>query len=319
MSDEYLWDRSGEPDADVAGLEELLGQFKFAPRKPASLRFAKRSRGRWWIAAAAATLVIGSLAGVLIVKRGSHGTVTSWQLSMEGNKPAAVRAGQTIETSAQHEATLQSQSVGTVSIAPESRVRVLSMRGSRQRFALDRGAIHALIWAPPTQFSVDTPWAKAVDLGCQYTLQVDDRGAGFVTVQTGWVAFEWRARESFIPAGAACKTRANSGPGTPYFLDAPAEFVSALQTFDSTADRESLATVLASARPRDALTLWHLLRRTRNREREQVFNRLSALVALPAEANRAAVLRGDQQAIDAAWNALNLGDTNWWRDWKRAW
>jgi hypothetical protein len=150
-------------------------------------------------------------------------------------------------------------------------------------------------------------------------LKVYDSGAGFVTVQTGWVAFEWRARESFIPAGAACKTRANSGPGTPYFLDAAAEFVSALQTFDGTADRESLETVLGSARPRDALTLWHLLRRTRNREREQVFDRLSALVALPAEANRDAVLRGDARAIDAAWNALNLGDTSWWREWKRAW
>lgn len=319
MSDEYLWDRSGEPDAEVAGLEELLGQFKVAPRKPASLRFTKRSRRRWWMAAAAAILVIGSAAGVLIVKRGSEGAATSWQLSIEGNKPAAVRAGQTIETSAQHEATLQSQSVGTVSIAPESRVRVISMRGSRQRFALDRGTIHALIWAPPTQFSVDTPWAKAVDLGCQYTLKVDDNGAGFVTVQTGWVAFQWQARESFIPAGAACKTRANSGPGTPYFLDAPAEFVSALQAFDGTADREALAAVLASARPRDALTLWHLLRRTRSGEREQVFNRLSTLITLPAEANRDAILRGDSRAIDAAWNALNLGDTSWWREWKRPW
>jgi hypothetical protein len=147
-----LWGKSGEPDADVAGLEELLGQFKFAPRKATSLPFAKRSRGRWWIAAAAATLAIGSVAGVLIVRRAPHGTVTSWQLSMEGNKPAAVRAGETIETSAQHEATLQSQSVGRVSIAPESRVRVLSMQGSRQRFALDRGAIHALIWRLPHSF-----------------------------------------------------------------------------------------------------------------------------------------------------------------------
>jgi hypothetical protein len=50
-----------------------------------------------------------------------------------------------------------------------------------------------------------------------------------------------------------------------------------------------------------------------------VFDRLNTLVALPSEANRAAILRGDRSAIDAAWNALQLGDTNWWREWERQW
>jgi hypothetical protein len=319
MSDKYLWDRSGKPDADVARLEKLLGQFRFSPARVPETRLAKKNRARWWMAAAAAVLLIGTFTAIAIVRRGSHAPVTSWQLSIEGNKPAAVRAGQTIETSARNEATLASQLVGTVNIAPDSRMRVLSVHGDEHRFALDRGTIHALIWAPPTRFAVDTPWAKAIDLGCQYTLHVGDGGAGLLTVETGWVAFQWKSLESFIPAGAACKTRTGSGPGTPYFLDAPAEFVAALQKFEGAADPRALGSVLASARSHDALTLWHLLRRTQGREREQVFDRLSALVTLPRDANRAAVMRGDPGAIDAAWNALNLGDTNWWREWKRAW
>lgn len=319
MSDHYLWDRSGKPDEEVVRLEELLGRFKLSPRKQAALAFPKHRRVRWWAAAAAAALAIGAIGITAIVRSHPSGPVVSWQLSISGEKPAVVRAGQMIETSGQNRATLESEFVGSVNIAPDSRLRVLSTHGEVQQFALDRGTIHALIWAPPTRFAVDTPWAKAIDLGCQYTLHVDKGGNGLLTVETGWVAFQWKSLESFIPAGAACKTHAGSGPGTPYFLDAPREFVAALQNFDSTPDSRALDSVLTSARRRDALTLWHLLRRTQGREREQVFDRFSALVTLPREASRAAVIRGDSQAIDAAWNALNLGDTHWWREWKRAW
>jgi len=59
---------------------------------------------------------------------------------------------------------------------------------------------------------VDTPSARAVDLGCQYTLNVDDRGDGLLKVTMGWVAFDTDGRESFIPAGAACRTRKRGGP-----------------------------------------------------------------------------------------------------------
>ena len=40
--------------------------------------------------------------------------------------------------------------------------------------ALDQGTIHARIWAPPKFFYVNTQAAVAVDLGCAYTLHVDD-------------------------------------------------------------------------------------------------------------------------------------------------
>ena len=32
MSDEYLWDGSGEPDAEAERLEKLLGRFRSEPR-----------------------------------------------------------------------------------------------------------------------------------------------------------------------------------------------------------------------------------------------------------------------------------------------
>jgi hypothetical protein len=135
----------------------------------------------------------------------------------------------------------------------------------------------------------------------------------------GWVAFQWENLESFIPAGASCTTRPRRGPGTPYFADASNEFVSALGRFDQNGDSKAVAVVLADARPRDALTLWHLLSRTQGTERGNVFTRFSELVNLPPTVTKERIMRGEPEAIDAAWNALDLGNTDWWREWKRRW
>jgi hypothetical protein len=188
-----------------------------------------------------------------------------------------------------------------------------------QRLALQRGTIHAFIWSPPGQFIVDTPSAKTIDLGCRYTLHVAADGSGILQVEMGWVAFQWKNLESFIPQSAECRTRPSRGPGTPYYDDAPAALTAALSQFDATHSAAALHVVLASARSRDALTVWHLLMRTQGTERAEVFRRFGKLVRLPATVTEESVLRGDPGAIDAAWNALGLGDTDWWREWKRKW
>ena len=94
--------------------------------------------------------------------------------------------------------------------------------------------MHATIWAPPNQFFVETPSTLAVDLGCAYTLTVDDEGAGLVSVLVGWVGFKWRDRESFIPAGSSCATRPRIGPGTPYNERVSPAYREALSTIDFT-------------------------------------------------------------------------------------
>jgi hypothetical protein len=76
MNDNYLWDRSGEPDAEVQELEALLGELKYQPRPlqiPSTLR-AGTSRRRYFIplaiAAAIALVLVG--AGLWIQFKGSH-------------------------------------------------------------------------------------------------------------------------------------------------------------------------------------------------------------------------------------------------------
>ena len=84
-------------------------------------------------------------------------------------------------------------------------------------------------------------------------------------------------------------------------------------------EMQALDTILASARPKDALTLWHLLSRGSLAERGRVYDRLTALVPAPPVATRDAVLRGDRRALDEWWNKLGLDSVSWWRFWKRSW
>jgi hypothetical protein len=160
--------------------------------------------------------------------------------------------------------------IAEISVGPNSRVRLLESRAVEQRLALDRGTIAAKIWAPPRFFVIQTSSALAVDLGCAYTLSVDDAGIGLLRVETGWVSFERDTRESIVPAGAACATRPGKGPGTPYYEDAAPEFREALESLDfGTGGAAALGTIVPRARKRDGLTLWHLLERTAGRNREK--------------------------------------------------
>ena len=111
------------------------------------------------------------------------------------------------ETGARERVTLEVATLGQVTMEPNTRLRLINTRAGDHRLALAHGTLHATIWAPPNQFFVETPSSLAIDLGCAYTLTVDDEGVGLVNVLVGWVGFKWRDRESLIPAGSSCQTR----------------------------------------------------------------------------------------------------------------
>ena len=158
--------------------------------------------------------------------------------------------------------------LGQVRLDPGSRLQLRRMDGQLAQLFLERGRLHALVSADarPRFFQVDTPAARCVDLGCQYTLEVDADGDAHVTVLTGQVAFENDGREVYVPAGAECRATRAAGAGIPHFADAPAELVAALARFTAAAgqpaaERRLLAEqLLAGVRnERQALSAWHLL------------------------------------------------------------
>jgi hypothetical protein len=308
MKETYLWDRSGEIDPEVQDLERKLSALRWTADREAPAPAARRTA--WWGWAAAAAVLIVAAAGL---QWGVHPRVeTAWETG--GRR---VFLGETLTTK-NNRLRLAADEVGQVEIEPNSVVRIGESSGKRQQLELRQGTLHALIWAPPTLFQVETRSSRAIDLGCQYTLSVDERGKGLLHVETGWVAFQSGKLESFIPAGASCRTQPVRGPGIPFFDDAPQTLRDALAEWESTADYATLERVILVARPRDGLTLWHMLPRVPATSRAAVYDRMAVLAGLP-EANREAALRLDGPAMDAAWNALKLEDPGWWREWKRKW
>jgi hypothetical protein len=346
LKNDYLWDGAGEPDAAVVKLEQALGKFRHsgrAPELPEGFAGAYESKGtlsgaRLWFqfaAVAASALIVFSVWSGLRLPSETPASGVGWGVEQVAGAPrvgtktigrpgekGTLRIGQTLETDRESRASITVSDVGQVDIDPQTRLRLLESRTSRTRMDLERGTIHAMIWAPPGEFLVDTPSALAVDLGCAYTLQVDDSGAGLLRTRMGWVGFRLNGRDAFIPAGAVGETRKGIGPGTPYFEDASAEFRAALRQFDfaKLSDEErsvQLAIVLAQARTEDALTLWHLLSRANGADRGRVFDRLNAFVPAPAGVTRAGIEQGEQAMLDAWWNELGYDDIGVWRKWEK--
>ena len=222
--------------------------------------------------------------------------------------------GQWLETDASSRAQIEVSSIGQVQIDPNTRVRLVETQPTEHRLELARGKMSALIWAPPKLFFVDTPSGVAADLGCAYTLEVDDAGRSLLHVTAGWVALQLTDRESMVPAGAACETRPGVGPGTPYFEDASNEFRAALEKvdFDTTPERSSaLSTVLDGSRRRDTLTLWHLLSRVEGHDRERVYEKIASFVPPPANVTREGIMQLDQRMLQLWRDQL---EASWGRD-----
>ena len=264
---------------------------------------------RFAIAASLVLLLIGS---ILFLRSVRNEVRPSWQVARLEGMPrigstgmgdkGKLGVGQWLETDGSSRAQIDVASVGQVEIDPNTRVRLVETQPTEHRLELARGRMSARVWAPPKLFFVNTPSGVAEDLGCAYTLEVDDAGNSLLRVTTGWVLLQLKDRESMVPAGAACATRSGIGPGTPYFEDASESFRAALTKVDfesaATDKSQSLDSVLSEARVRDTLTLWHLLGRVDGNDRALVYERMANLTPPPDGVTREGILALDQQMLD---------------------
>ena len=348
MKDDYLWDRSGEPDPEVQKLEKVLGRYRHdrpAPSfehvvevRPAKIRPRFLNLPLPFAFGAVATILLAMVTLILHLRsRPLPYLGPAWDVARLEGAPRVGRkairgnaavgklgVGQTLETDDSSRAAITFDETGRVEVERSSRLRLVTNGPGHKRLSLERGTIRATIWAPPGEFVVDTPSAVAVDLGCVYTLHVDDSGAGLLRTTMGWVGFKLNGHESFIPAGAVCATRPKIGPGTPYFEEATPAFRDALARFDfaenTPAERSTLlGIILVDARKRDALPLWHLLARVSDADRPGVYDRLAALAPPPAGVTREGILRLDRQMLDSWWNSLGYGDVGLWRMYEHNW
>ena len=267
----------------------------------------RATRMRLWFVrplAIAAMILLVVAGGLLWLRSNNNPGGARWNVARLGGSPridsqnigdgSKLGVGQWLETDATSSAQIDVAAIGNVEIDPNSRVRLLETSSSEHRLELARGRLSAHILAPPKLFFVNTPSGVAEDLGCAYTLEVDENGNSILHVTLGWVSLQLIDRESSVPAGAACAMKRGFGPGTPYFEDATDLFREALSKFDFTGNQSdraaALATILSEARPRDGITLWYLLMRVDPKDRAHVYDRMAALVTPPQDVTREGVL-----------------------------
>jgi hypothetical protein len=334
MNDDYLWDGSGEPDAEIQRLEALLSPLRYdEPLNTGDvvdIGAARSKRQRLLTYAAAAVVVLGIGVGVWLWRKPKPGeqlaviptdgpaagmcvsddpsmswgvTRVSGSPSCEGGDVSAesrLAVGQWIETDRESSLEIEVANIGHVIVDADTRVGLLATASTEHRMRLERGTIHAEVNAPPRLFVVETPSATAVDLGCKYTLAVDDDGNGRLHVTFGYVALERDGREVFVPENAIAEIKAGVGPGTPYSDTATPWFRETLARFDAGEPPEDyLDALLSFARTIDTISLWHMLPRLPAGElRKKVYDRMAELSPPPDAVKSGPILDGQPEPLE---------------------
>lgn len=342
--DDYLWDRSGPVDAEIARLESVLAPYALRTergvRRSTSLPQAHpphaRRRARWRIALASAAVLAMCAIGVAgwYRHRLQWPDGQPWQLSalsgetrIDGRVAADTKVfapGSVLETGKGGSASLRAARIGQVVVGENSRFSLVETRSGRHRLRLQHGNLWARVWAPPGALGVSTPSADIFDLGCEFVLKMDADGHGQLTVNSGWVQIDSGWWETLVPQNARIELRGSDRPGTPYDLGANAAFVAALHDIDAqggavAADGAVVRRLVAASRPRDAISLVSLLRQYPQLGEGPLFDRTAEIMPADAQVTREALRSGDANALNPWWQALPYPHIKrWWVQWPDA-
>jgi ferric-dicitrate binding protein FerR (iron transport regulator) len=293
--DEHLWDPSASPDPEVARLEALLSPLKHdQPLDELRVR-RRRNRTPWVIAIGVA--VAAAAAVILIVRRApapsegvACGGTTGFAFTARGGSVACGGAatergvlpvGGVLDTGT-NKAELTIADIGTAELFEGTRVRLDRTEASeRHQLHLERGRMHARVSAPPRIFAVTTPGTSVIDLGCEYTIEIDAKGQGSIIVQSGMVELESRPDALIVaPAGTTTHLLAGRRPSLP-ISDGASEVMRAAVADYERGDLAAIDRLLANAQQVDAITIANLVVLAPMTQRAAIFARLADLVPPP--------------------------------------
>ena len=313
---DYLWDRNGR-DADIERIEDSLARYRYIER-PFVLRHpmavvTKHARLPLYMSPAIAAVLVVAI-GLLIWSM-MPGKAALTVVALEGAPridniavaSAKLYVGSRIETGNSDRARIQLSGIGWVQIEPGSVLTLIEAGAERQRFRLERGELRAQVNAPPAVFIVETPAARAIDLGCAYRLRFIPGGESMIEVTDGWVEIDHGFEQTLVPAGAMAWFTVNRispaymNQTSPDFRDAMLQWWRAQ---DEPTRRTALARALSRATRSDAFTLLNMLRRSRPEERPAIYDRLARFIPAPPEVSRSAVLAGETNAEEAWWSVI---------------
>lgn len=272
-------------------------------------------------AAVLIALLGGAYLGVLI----KYGAPDRWDVVPVAGAPTVagislaqrgeLTAGEWLITDSISSAQLAVGDIGTAEVGPNSRLQLARSARTQHRLRLEQGSLDAVIDAPPRLFFVETPSAVATDLGCAYTLEVDDAGASRIHVTAGWVELRQGNRTSIVPAGLVAEVDVGSAPGTPYPAGMAASAHAALARLDrgvgSSADLDAVLEALyptsrsVRIRQQNAIALWHLLQRVEGEFRTRVYDQMELITPPPEKVTREGILALDRPMLERWRRDLN--------------
>jgi hypothetical protein len=335
----YLWDPNATPDAEIENLERLLKPhgahvLELAtralplPRRPRSLLLRRSAY------AAAASLTMLGCTYLLHAHRLNWTDGNPWPVTTVREngttEGALLEVGERIVTASDQTATLSAARIGKVVVAPNSAVRLVRTQKGRHRIELERGRMHAKVWAPPSYFGVAHGETRVIDMGCEFDLNIESPGNGFLSVTSGWVIYWHGDRGVFVPEHYSLAF-SEAGAQIPSRVDAANDFrgwVNELDTqlasnpaIDHPRAVELVAQITAGARDEDYFSLLTLLGRYPRLAQSALYPRLAmALKVSPDdELHRARWAQGEPEPQNQWWNKLPKQPKephSWWWNWK---
>ena len=320
-ANDYLWDRSGAVDPDVAGLEQALGPLAFRPAEH-PLKVPRRSRPGWPVMAAVAATLLVAVATGFLYWRLQWPAGRGWPMVVSSQIAAArvdtLAVGRTVSVDGATTASIDIARLGTMTVLPNSNVTLNATASAKHLLQLDRGSMRVRVWAPPSRVVVSTPAGDVIDLGCVFTLSVV-AGTAHITVETGWVQLENGTGEVLVPAGASSTMTAGRRPLVPIYDDATEPFRQGVRVLEEGLADDSasaLRNVRRDGRPRDVPTLLMLALRMPD-SRRAVLLEFAAILAPPPRLPASGAASLDDDAVWDWFDSLPLPPAKaWWRNWK---
>ena len=129
MKDDYLWDKSGEPDPEVQKLEEILGTLRYQPRPlelPEELSLPRRRSYLPWVAIAA-MVVMALLGGIIWLNLRSNNVPQPMQ-AREQEAPAPPKEKSNVVTGPKDEVVPVQPSPEIINHKPRNKSSLATLR-----------------------------------------------------------------------------------------------------------------------------------------------------------------------------------------------
>lgn len=322
---DYLWSGEGTPDPLVASLERRLAPLRYQPPRP------RRAFDRRILLLAAAAILL-AIPFFFIHNENPAAPAQSYEVTLLDGAARVRPSADSADVHLTKNATLQFPvgakllcdkgarasirivgsgditEVGDATIEGPGDVDLVRSSPHLEKLYMHRGILSARIAAnvKPRLFQVGTPSGTAVDLGCIYSMHVQENGSTELRVSVGRVAFELFNKNIVVWSGARCVADKKGNVTTPVDESSGQNFKNAVERFDATRDEEALRDLLANARLRDAASLWHLLQSTSGAPREQIYTKLAELSPPPANIQKPEIFELNKTALEA-WRVDIMG------------